>query len=172
MIGEETVHPALQAMLAYGRALAMGQETPRVAAGATTADFLFVLEAMQTGPVRIRAVSDGVIGLFERDLRSLDLAELFSAADFALVRAGLQAAQAARAPVVVRAMGECMRLSTAPIDVMMAPLPPAAGGKNRFLGFVHAKGPPAQGKVARLKVGAVLTPFQKLPPMIRLVISN
>jgi hypothetical protein len=175
MIGEETCHPTVRAMLAYARALARGSETTAAPpAPAGSGDRLFVLDRDERGRLRVRAFGDGLVQLFGRDLRGATFSSLLSQADHDLVSALVACCERAIAPGVVRAAAETVSARIVGLELILSPLA-AMAGPGRYLGYIEplAGAAALQGdRILRLKVGAVLTPFARSEPRLRLVVDR
>lgn len=175
MTGEETFHPDTRALLAYGRALAGAGPSPRKGGADHVLERLFVIERMPDGRLPIRTFGAELIGLFGRDLRDHDFARFFLAPDLALLRAMIEACEAANEPGVARVTAEAADGRSFGGEILITPLKVDPMLGNRFLGMFQALGGEAfllERPIRWLKLGAIHPPSAKVPTRPRLVVTN
>lgn len=175
MIGEESFHPDTRALLAYGRALAGVGAAPKKGGADQVIERLFVIERMKDGRLPIRTFGAELVSVFGRDLRDHDFARFFLAPDLALMRAMIEACEAANEPAVARITAEAVDGTTLGAEILLTPLKFDANLGNRFLGMFQALGGQAflaDRPIRWLKLGSVHPPMAKTPQGPRLVVVN
>ncbi len=175
MTGEETFHPDTRALLAYGRALAGTGPSPRKGGADHVLERLFVIERMADGRLPVRTFGAELVGLFGRDLRDHDFARFFLAPDLALLRAMIEACEAANEPGVARILAETAEGGSFGGEILITPLKVDLTLGNRFLGMFQALGGEAfllDRPIRWLKLGSVHPPTAKVPTRPRLVVVN
>jgi hypothetical protein len=176
MTGEETFHPDTRALLSYGRALAGGGAPAKKGGADHVIERLFVIELMHDGRMPFRSFGRELVALFGRDMREHDMALLFLAPDLALVRAFIDACEAAAEPGIVRATAQTVCGKVLGVELLLTPLKvdPAVLG-TRFLGMFQPLGgePFLDGRrIQLLRVGSLHPPPAKTPARMRLVVVN
>lgn len=175
MTGEENFHPDTRALLAFGRALAGAGAPPTKGGADHVLERLFVIERMKDGRLPIRTFGSELTKVFGRDLREHDFARLFLAPDLALVRAMIEAAQAAAAPAIARVTAETMDGAGIDAEILLTPLKFDANLGDKFLGMFQVLGGQAlllEQPIRWLKLGSVHPPTAKTPTAPRLVVVN
>lgn len=175
MTGEETFHPDTRALLAYGRTFAVGAPLPKPTGAGRVLERLFVIECAKSGRLPVRSFGAELVELFGRDLRDHDFASLFLMPDQAMLRALIDAADAASAPGLARVHAETRAGSRFGAELLFTPLRLEASFGRRHLGLFQPLGGQAfaAGEViCRLRLGSLHPPDAKTPPSVRLVVSN
>jgi hypothetical protein len=175
MLGEETFHPDTRALLAYGRALAGAGAPPKKGGADQVLERLFVVQRMKDGRLPFRTFGAELVTLFGRDLKDHDLSHFFLAADLALIRALIDACDAAGEPGIARVTAETARGRSLGAEILLTPLKVDAALGDRFLGLFQALGgePFLDGSVIRrMRVGSLHPPAAKAPAGMRLVVVN
>lgn len=176
MLGEETFHPDTRALLAYGRALAGSESPPPKKGGADQVlERLFVVQRMKDGRLPIRTFGAELVELFGRDLRDHDLSRFFLAPDLFLVRALIDACEAAGEPGIARVTAETAGGRVLGAEILFTPLRVDATLGDRFLGLFQSLGgePFLDGSIIQLmRVGSLHPPVAKAPAGMRLVVVN
>jgi len=175
MIGEETFHPDTRALLAYGRALAGAGAAPRKGGADHVLDRLFVIQRMKDGRLPIRTFGAELVNLFGRDLREHDFARFFLAPDLALLKALIDAGEAAGEPAIARVTAQtaCGRVLGA--EILLTPLKVDSASDEKFLGLFQPLGgePFLNGRTVQLlRLGSLHPPTAKAPRGMRLVVVN
>ncbi len=175
MLGEETFHPDTRALLAYGRALAGADAAPKKGGADHVLERLFVIERAKDGRLPIRTFGAELVTLFGRDLREHDLARFFLPPDLMLLRALIDACDAAGEPGIARVTAETTTGGVLGAEMLLTPLKFDAALGNRFLGlFQSLGGEPflAGGAIQLMRLGSVHPPEAKAPKGMRLVVVN
>jgi len=175
MLGEETFHPDTRALLAYGRALAGAGVAPKKGGADQVLERLFVIQRMKDGRLPIRTFGAELVTLFGRDLREHDFARFFLAPDLGMVRALIEACDAAGEPGIARVMAETASGRILGAEILITPLKVDAMLGDRFLGLFQALGgePFLDGSAIQLmRVGSLHPPVAKAPSGVRLVVVN
>lgn len=175
MMGEETFHPDTRALLAYGRALAGAGPAPRKGGADQVLERLFVIERAKDGRLPIRTFGAELVDLFGADLRDHDFARFFLTPDLTLLRAFIEACDAAGEPGIVRVGVDCAGASRFEAEILLTPLKLDINLGARFLGMFQGLGGQTftLGRpVQRLRIGSLHPPIAKAPAGVRLVVVN
>jgi hypothetical protein len=174
MMGEETFHPDTRALLQYGRALSGGPAPPRGGADRMV-ERLFVIEQASGGRLTVRTFGQELVGLFGRDLKESDWAELWLKPDLELLVAFLSVCAQAGDPGILRVAAETVCGARLGAEILLTPLTQAAQQGDRFLGLFQPLGGEAfisGQRIARLRLGSLHPPKAKTASNVRLVVSN
>jgi hypothetical protein len=175
MLGEETFHPDTRALLAYGRALAGAAAPPKKGGADQVLERLFVIQRMKDGRLPIRTFGTELVALFGSDLRDHDFARFFLAPDLALIRALIEACEAAGEPGIARVTAETASGRILGAEILFTPLKVDAMLGDRFLGLFQSLGgePFLDGSAIHLmRVGSLHPPVAKAQKGMRLVVVN
>lgn len=175
MMGEETFHPDIRALLAYGRALAGAGAPPRKGGADQVLERLFVIQRMPDGRLPIRTFGAELVKLFGQDLRENDFARLFLAPDTAMLMALIAASEAANEPAIARISAETVDGRKLGAEMLLTPLKVDPSMGDRFLGCIQSLGGDAflGGRpIKRLRIGSLHPPAAKEPKAMRLVVVN
>lgn len=175
MMGEETFHPDTRALLAYGRALAGAGAPPKKGGADQVLERLFVIERMPDGRLPIRTFGMELVKLFGADMREHDFARYFLAPDLVLVKALLDASEAAGEPAIMRVTAETGDRRMLGVEILMTPLKVDTHLGNRVLGLFQTLGGAdfvAERPILRLKLGSLHPPAAKTPNGLRLAVVN
>jgi hypothetical protein len=176
MMGEETFHPDIRALLAYGRALAGAGAPPKKGGADQVLERLFVIQRMPDGRLPIRTFGADLVKLFGADLRENDLARMFLAPDAAMLMSLIAACEAANEPAIARITAETTDGRLLGAEMLLTPLKVDPNMGDRFLGCIQSLGGEAflGGKpIRRLRMGSLHPPAAKEPKNpVRLVVVN
>jgi hypothetical protein len=176
MMGEETFHPDIRALLAYGRALAGAGAPPKKGGADQVLERLFVIERMPDGRLPIRTFGQDLIKLFGADLREHDLARLFLAPDAVMLMSLIAACDAANEPAIARITAETASGRKLGAEMLITPLRVDASMGDRYLGCFQSLGGDAfmiGSPIKRLRMGSLHPPAAKEPKSaVRLVVVN
>jgi hypothetical protein len=175
MTGEETFHPDTRALLAYGRALAGTGAAPKKGGADHVLERLFVIERTKDGRLPIRTFGTELVALFGRDLREHDFSRFFMPPDLALLRATIDASQAANEPAVARVTAETVDARNIGAEILITPLKFDVALGDRFLCMFQALGGQAfllERQIRWLRIGSLHPPLAKTPIGPRLVVVN
>ncbi len=175
MLGEETFHPDTRALLAYGRALAGAGAPPKKGGADHVLERLFVIERAKDGRLPVRTFGTELVNVFGRDLRDHDLARFFLTPDLTLIRALIEACDAAGEPGIARVTAETACGKVLGAEILITPLKVDAMLGDRFLGlFQTLGGAPFLGgaPIQLLRLGSIHPPAAKAPGGMRLVVVN
>lgn len=175
MNGEETFHPDTRALLAYGRALAGVAAPPKKGGADQVLERLFVIERRRDGRLPIRTFGLELVDLFGADMREHDFARFFTAPDLALVRALIDASDAAGEPAITRILAETACGKQLGAEILLTPLrvDPALG--DRFLGLFQPLGGQDfldKRPIRLMRLRSLHPPLAKAPKGMRLVVVN
>jgi hypothetical protein len=123
----------------------------------------------------VRTFGEELVGLFGRDLKETDFAELWLKPDLALFAAFLDACAQAGEPGILRISAEAMCGARLGAEILLTPLTAPPPQTDRFLGLFQPLGGEAftSGRqIARLRLGSVHPPKARAPGNVRLVVSN
>lgn len=176
MLGEETFHPDIRALLAYGRALAGAGASPKKGGADQVLERLFVIQRMPDGRLPIRTFGAELVKLFGSDLRENDFAKLFLAPDQSLLMSLIASCEAANEPAIARITAETTEGRKLGAEMLLTPLNVDATMGDRFLGCFQSLGGEAflDGRtIRRLRMGSLHPPAAKEPKSnMRLVVVN
>jgi hypothetical protein len=175
MMGEETFHPDTRALLAYGRALAGAGAPPKKGGADQVLERLFVVERKPDGRLPIRTFGAELVALFGADLRDHDLTRFFLAADLSMLRAMIEACEAAGEPGVVRVLAETACGRQLGAEILLTPLKVDTTLGDRFLGLFQSLGGEQfldRRPIRLMRIGSLHPPAAKAPKGMRLVVVN
>lgn len=175
MMGEETFHPDTRALLAYGRALAGAGAAPKKGGADQVLERLFVIERLKDGRLPIRTFGQELIAVFGRDMREHDFSRFFLAPDLVMVKAMMEACDAAGEPGILRVTAETACGKQMGAEVLLTPLKVDAHLGERYLGLFQALGGESflgGRQIQRLRIGSLHPPAAKAPKGMRLVVVN
>ena len=175
MLGEETFHPDTRALLAYGRALAGAAAPPKKGGADQVLERLFVIQRMKDGRLPIRTFGAELVTLFGRDLKDHDFARFFLTPDLALMRALIDACEAAGEPGIARITAQTVTGRTLGAEVLLTPLKVDVALGDRFLGLFQSLGgePFLDGSAIKtMRIGSLHPPEARAPKGVRLVVVN
>ncbi len=169
-------HPDTQALLAYGRAIAAGQNPPAIKSAGGLADRLFVIDGLGDGRAMFLTFGAELMVLFRRDLRRSDLKALFLEPDAKMLQCFLAAIAAANQPGVACLIAETNRNTRIGIELLATPLAKGVLAGERLLGLIQPLGGEAflkDERVERLRIVSLHPPLARAPVQpLRLVVSN
>lgn len=175
MLGEETFHPDIRALLAYGRTLAGAGASPKKGGADHVLERLFVIQRMPDGRLPIRTFGSDLVKLFGDDLREHDFAHLFLGPDAELLQALIASSDAANEPAIARVTAETVDGRKLGAEILLTPLKVDPHIGDRFLGLFQSLGGDAflgGQTIKRLRVGSLHPPVAKEPRGMRLVVVN
>lgn len=172
---DHTFHPDTRLLLAYGRTLA-GRPAPGNPPKAPhVLDRLAIVERCGDGRFPLRTFGAELAGVFGRDWKEQDFADLFLGPDWRLMSALFAAAAEAGEPAVARVKGETACGMALGLEIVVMPLRLETPIGERFLCLLQPLGGEAflDGRpLVRLRAVSLHPPSAKAPPRMQVVVRN